>query len=144
MIMHISSWEALLFAVVEGEINSGGYERMLKLASSISARKGISKILIDGSRVTGTLSPADRVELGQRLADHIKKTGANPHVAFVGHPPTFNGLGVATSRTRGVNAMLFGSVPDALKWLRRPQINEKDLVHHAVSPRPSGRTAHPH
>jgi len=75
---------------------------MLKLTSSLAARKGISKILIDGCRVSGNLSAAQRVELGATLADHVSKLGATPRIAFVGHPPTFNGLAAVTSRGRGV------------------------------------------
>jgi hypothetical protein len=143
MNMHVTSWEAFLFAVVDGEINSKAVERMLKLTSSIAAKKGISKILIDGSRVTGTLSTTERVELAQRLADHVKRTGANPGVAFVGHPPTHNGLGAATARGQGVNVMLFGNIPDALKWLRRAHVSEKGLIR-AASAHASVRAAPAH
>jgi hypothetical protein len=143
MNMHVTSWEAFLFAVLEGEVNPKSVERMLKITATTAARKGISKILIDGRRVTGTLSAAERVELGARLADHITTLGAKPSVAFVGHPPTFNGLAVVTGRNRGVKVMLFASFPDALTWLRRSHISETGLIR-AVSAHASVRTAHAH
>jgi hypothetical protein len=143
MNMHITSSEPLLFAVVDGEINPKAYERMLKLTASIAAKKDILKILIDASRVTGTVPAAERVEIGQRLADHVKRTGANPGVAFVGHPPTHHGLGAATARGQGVNVMLFGNIPDALKWLRRAHVSEKGLIR-AASAHASVRAAPAH
>jgi hypothetical protein len=127
MNMQVRSWEAFLFAVVDGEVNSKAVERMLKLASSVAAKKGISKILIDGSRVTGTLSAVHRVELGENLGEHIGNLGGKPSVAFVGHPPTFNGLAVLAGRHKGINVMLFDNTSDAIAWLRRGRISEKDI-----------------
>jgi hypothetical protein len=143
MNMHVTSWEAFLFAVVDGEMNSKSFERMLKITSSIAAKKGISKILIDGSRVTGNPSSAERVEVATKLADHINKSGAKPSIALVGHSPTFNGLGVLAGRSRGINAMLFDSIPEALTWLRRSHMSEKGFIR-AKSAHAFARNAHPH
>ena len=128
MKLHAKSWEAFLYAVVDGEINSKSVERLLKLTSSMAARKGISKILIDGSRVTGTLSTDERLEVAGKLVDHLNKLGANPSIVFVGHSPSYNGLGVAAARKRGVNIMLFDNIPDALARLRQRHSREKHPV----------------
>jgi len=118
MNMEVSFSDAFLFVVVGGEMNSKSCERMLKTAFGEAARKAVSKILIDGSRVTGTLSAEERVELGTRLADQVKSRGLEPTVAFVGHAPTFDGLGVAAIRKQGVNLKMFESIPDGLAWLQ--------------------------
>lgn len=128
MNLNAKSWETLLYAVVDGEINPKSAERLLKLTSSMAARKGISRVLVDARRVTGTLLNSERVELAAKLADHVNKLGARPSVAFVGHPPAFNGFGVVAGRSRGVNVMLFDSMPDALAWLRRQHSREKRPV----------------
>jgi hypothetical protein len=122
MNMHIQSWEAFLFAAVDGETNSRSVERLLTLVSNTAGRKGISKILIDGRRLTGTLSTAEREALGVRIADLANKLPAKPAVAFVGHPPSFNGLAMATARNRGVNIKLFDSTDEGIAWLRRQHV----------------------
>jgi hypothetical protein len=93
MNLNAKSWEAFFYAVVDGEINPKSAERLLKLTSSMAARKGISRILVDARQVTGTLLNSERVELAAKFADHVNKLGARPSVAFVGHPPAFNGFG---------------------------------------------------
>ena len=117
MKMQVMCSDAFLFLVVDGQLNSKPCERMLKTAVGMAVKRGISKILIDGSRMSGGLSAEERVELGTKLADHVKGRGAKPTVAFVGRAPTSDGLTVATIRNQGVNVKMFDSIPKGLAWL---------------------------
>ena len=133
MNMQVRSWDAFLFGVADGQLNSTSLERLLKLTAGTAARKGISKILIDGSRVTGGLSDAERVDIGERVADHINKLGPRLNVAIVGHRPTFSGLGVLAARGRGLNVMLFDNASDAIVWLKRGHVVSGGEAIHAAS-----------
>jgi hypothetical protein len=128
MNLHTESWKPLLYAVVDGEVDPGSAELLLKLTTSRAAEKGISKILIDGRLVTGNLSTAEREALGAKLADHVAELGTTPSIAVIGHPPAFTGQAASVASDRGVNIELFESIPEGLAFLRAKITAEKPAI----------------
>lgn len=110
-------WKPILYGIIDGEVDLDSSVRLLKFTTTMAAQKHISKILIDARLATGSLSADERVTLGAKLADHVKKLTTKESVAFVGYPPPFNRLGIDLARGRGVDVELFQSIPDALAWL---------------------------
>jgi len=118
MNLNSKSWSALLYAMMEGEADLNSFERLFEQATNLAAAKGISRILVDGRLLTGDLSTADRRELAVKGTEHLAQLGTKLNIAFVGHPPTFNGLGALGGRELGApDFRLFPGISEALAWL---------------------------
>ena len=116
MNLHRESWDALVYAIVDGKVEFNSCTRVFEQVVDLAAEKQVSKILLDGRFLTGSLSTAERVEMALQGRKHLLQRGTKPSIAFVGHPPAFNGLGVLT-RIEGADFRLFPGISEALKWL---------------------------
>jgi hypothetical protein len=114
-----AEWKLVLYAVTDGDVDLESCLQLFERLTSGAAQTGISKLLIDGRFVSGILSTAERIEIGETLAAYVNQLLPKPRVAVIGHAPTFNGLAVSIARKLDFDVELFESVPDALAWLRR-------------------------
>jgi hypothetical protein len=92
---------------------------MFERATNLAAEVHLSKVLIDGLRLTGDLSDIDRIDLAVKATDHLRQLGTHPAIAVVGNPPTFNGLAVLAAQSIGAEIQLFPNVPEAVEWLNK-------------------------
>lgn len=114
-----AEWKFVLYSVADGEVDVESTLRLFEQQLRAAAQSNVSRLLIDGRFVTGTLSDAERIEIGEALADVANRFSPRPRVAVIGHAPTFNRLAVTIARRLGFDVELFENVPEALDWLRR-------------------------
>ena len=125
MNLHTESWKGLLYAHIDGRVECDLCSQMFERAANLAAEKRLSKILLDGRLVPGSLSTNERKELAVKGSAYFEHLRIHPSIAFVGHPPAFNGLGVLAAQERGEVVRLFSSIAEAIEWL-----GEVSALHH--------------
>jgi hypothetical protein len=83
-----------------------------------AADSGLNLILFDWSRVEGILTTAQRLEIGEIGAAHVRTRiwKSQPKIAVVGRFPGLNGLAAVVATNRGFSAQTFLNVQEALDW----------------------------
>ena len=117
MNLNTESWKRILYATVDGEVEKEKIYQLFMQAVNTAIENGLSSILVDGRLLSGDLSSDARFEFSVRAKEYCDQRMSYPPVAFVGHPPTFNGLAVATAEKLGLVFRLFPDVSEALEWL---------------------------
>jgi len=107
----------LLLVTASGTIAFDSASRLLKQVFDTAAEKQVSKILVNCLAVEGKLSTLERYDLGIEVVAYLELRQLNPKVAFVGKPPTVDGLGVRVGQNRGLITEVFSSQQEALSWL---------------------------
>ena len=113
----LTSHEDFLLATAVGRVSFEELLRVFKNVVDTATERGLQKILMDFSAVTGELSSIDLYEIGKTMAEHCKARSIHPKVAVVGNPPLVTGFGAQVASNRGLVSMTFSETEPALKWL---------------------------
>jgi len=119
MDLKIESKENYLLVTLEGRVSLYEAITVYTRACDVTAQRGFSKILVDGSSADGKLSIFQRYELGRTMAQYCQSRFMSPKVATVGTPPTIDGFGALVARNRGMVAETFPDLQTAQAWLNQ-------------------------
>ena len=116
---HIDSWDTVLYAFSDGEVDLDSMLRFFEQTTTLAKDKGISKILFDGRFLSGDLSDVQRINLAVKATDHLRQIGTHPTIAVAGNPPTHNGLAALAMQSIGADVQLFSELREANDWLNK-------------------------
>lgn len=121
MKFEITSRSGYILVIAEGAYDFTEVRRLIGSAYTAAAEHGLPKILIDCRNMTGTLSAAQRFELGEWVAGHYfqRPTTSHTPVAVVGNEPFIDParLGENVAANRWVPVKAVTDMQEALKWL---------------------------
>ena len=119
--LHTESWDTILYASVDGEIDFDSYRRLAEQLAALLAEQRISRILLDLRHLTAGLQVIERIGLAVEGTGHASRLGIHPIVAVVG--PSDNGLGVIAAQSLGADIELFTGIQEALDWLNNSPVD---------------------
>ena len=121
MNLRTDSWDTILYASVDGEIDFDSYRHLAEQLASLLAERRVSKILLDVRHLSAALEAIERIGLAVEGTGHASKLGIHPIVAIVG--PSDNGLGVIAAQSLGADIELFTGIHEAIEWLNKSQVD---------------------
>ena len=121
MNLRTDSWDTILYACVDGEVDFDSYIHLAEQLASLLAEKRVSKILLDVRYLSGELQAIERIDLAVEGTGYASKLGIHPTVAVVG--PSNNGLGVIAAQSLGADVELFTDIQEAIEWLNRSPVD---------------------
>ena len=83
-----------------------------------AAGLGLRKIVLDCCTLRGDLSPEERFELGNQIAEYCRSKLRVPAVAVIGKPPAVTGLCARVAANRGMPVETFSDRQQGLDWLK--------------------------
>jgi len=108
-----------LHATLIGPLSLEGILQAFQAAYDVAFGRGSGLILFDCSGLDGKLSSHDRLTLGESGAAYWSSRSwrITPRIAVVGNAPVIDGFAALVASNRGVNALTFSEVQEALDWL---------------------------
>ena len=112
-----------LHVALEGEFDQASARSMFRAALEAAAGRAEPRILLDSTRMGGTLSTEDRLQLGMFIADEQARQAGRfrqpPQIAILAVPPVMDpGRFTQTvANNRGVRMRASESLQELLAWL---------------------------
>ncbi len=112
-----------LYVSLEGEFELASAQSMYRAALQAAAGRAEPRILLDSTRLRGTLSVEDRRQFGMFLAEEQSRQAAllrqPPQVAILAVPPIMDPgrFTQAVANNRGVRMRASESLQELLAWL---------------------------
>ena len=113
----LASHRDLLLATAAGQVSSEELLRVLATVIDTASERGLDKILLDFSALTGELPATHLYSVGKTIAQYCATKPFNPKLAVIGKPPTVTGFGAQVASNRGLISKTFSETEEALKWL---------------------------
>ena len=114
----IGSDDGLLLATVSGRFTLKKGVEVFNAICDAAVAKGLDRILIDCTGMSGEISTRDRYEFGKEVAGQPSNR-MWLKIALLGEEPVITGVGIATARNRGLDVELFSDPERAVEWLAR-------------------------
>jgi hypothetical protein len=112
-----------LYAAIVGEFTQANAQAVYRNVLQAAARHRHPRILLDCTRITGTLSVSDRLEFGMFMADEQRRMLAQipegPQVAILAVAPVMDPgrFTQMAANNRGVRMRASDSLQELLSWL---------------------------